>query len=409
MDLFTDLGQAIDRRWRRHQRDPEALPALAREALLGADLPARVAPLAPALHAVQAATLPRQHQLQAMFGQPPLTVFMGEGFFIEVLYWVDGTTLIHQHAFSGAFQVLHGESLHVDYAHTLQRRINPRLRLGRLDLRQAQLLRPGDVREIWNGERFIHANFHLERPTVTVVVRTSLDTEAPPQHNYSRAGLSWDPFSALPTRTRAMQLLGMICKVDPAQAEQVASDLIRSGDLELAWWTLELARRDLRPRERYLALLALARETLGEVVDAFVDSLRAQHREELLLARRAALHDPAHRYVLALLLNIPGRDAILQLMAARFPGQDPLPLLARLLGEMSATRTPTGERALGVDLDETALDVFQLLVTHRDPDAVLHGLAETYDDVSGQETQVRALCDAFCASPYFHGLFADAP
>jgi hypothetical protein len=38
---------------------------------------------------------------------------------IEALFWVDGTTSIHQHSFSGAFQVLAGKSIHSRYRSTV--------------------------------------------------------------------------------------------------------------------------------------------------------------------------------------------------------------------------------------------------------------------------------------------------
>ena len=39
------------------------------------------------------------------FGQPALTLYKGDKFYIELLYWLDSTTAIHQHSFAGAFGV----------------------------------------------------------------------------------------------------------------------------------------------------------------------------------------------------------------------------------------------------------------------------------------------------------------
>ncbi|MFN2514442.1 MAG: hypothetical protein ABR568_23900, partial [Pyrinomonadaceae bacterium] len=57
-----------------------------------------------------AASLPHQYDVEGRFGNPPITLFAGPRFHIDVYYWLDGTTSIHQHSFTGAFQVLLGSS-----------------------------------------------------------------------------------------------------------------------------------------------------------------------------------------------------------------------------------------------------------------------------------------------------------
>jgi hypothetical protein len=42
-------------------------------------------------------------------------VYAGRRFYVEVVFWAEGTTAIHQHSFSGAFQVLVGSSIHTLY------------------------------------------------------------------------------------------------------------------------------------------------------------------------------------------------------------------------------------------------------------------------------------------------------
>jgi hypothetical protein len=52
--------------------------------------------------------LPEQRRSDRAFGQPALTLYHGERFFIEALSSHSGTSAIHQHSFSGAFRVLTG-------------------------------------------------------------------------------------------------------------------------------------------------------------------------------------------------------------------------------------------------------------------------------------------------------------
>ena len=47
------------------------------------------------------------------FSDLPINVFKHPKFFIEVLFWSNGTTTTHSHSFTGGFYVVSGESLNV--------------------------------------------------------------------------------------------------------------------------------------------------------------------------------------------------------------------------------------------------------------------------------------------------------
>ncbi len=128
--------------------------------------------------------LPPQVDLSAKFGQPPLTVYSGRDFRIEVLFWVQGVPAIHQHSFSGAFHVMHGSSLQSLWDFEPTEQVAMRLAFGRVSLKKAELLRKGDSRPIIAGNRLIHSTFHLDRPSLTVVVRTVGETDQLPQYSY---------------------------------------------------------------------------------------------------------------------------------------------------------------------------------------------------------------------------------
>src|SRR4051812_12794169 len=111
MEVIRALGERLEAAWRAQHYDHAAFPRLARESLeeLAPHRAFDAATLVRWLR--QAPEVPRQH-MASSFGEPPVTLFAGRRFFLEVLFWVDGTTAIHQHGFSGAFQVLAGGSLH---------------------------------------------------------------------------------------------------------------------------------------------------------------------------------------------------------------------------------------------------------------------------------------------------------
>src|SRR6266853_1534338 len=144
--------------------------------------------------------------------QPPLTVYSGRDFRIEVLFWVQGVPAIHQHSFSGAFHVMHGSSLQTLWEFELREQVALRLALGRVSLKKAELLRKGDSRPIIAGKQLIHSTFHLDRPSLTVVVRTIGEIDKQPQYSYLPPTIAHYPFDIVPSVKRRTQLLMMLLK-----------------------------------------------------------------------------------------------------------------------------------------------------------------------------------------------------
>src|SRR5262252_8770312 len=105
MEVFRELGRRIEDRWRAENYSEEAFPALATAALNDFDLKKRgVSPWEIIRWLHREPELPRQQDIEATFGNPPVTLFSGSRFYIDIYYWLDGTTDIHQHSFAGAFQ-----------------------------------------------------------------------------------------------------------------------------------------------------------------------------------------------------------------------------------------------------------------------------------------------------------------
>ena len=151
MKAFTDLGALVERRWRDQNYNESQFPAIAAQALLDLNLSFRVDPWEVIRWAQTTPDLPEQMDLEANFGDPPITVYVGPRFYIDVYFWLDGTTSIHQHAFAGAFQVLLGSSVHSGYRFEKEQEINAHFLTGRVLLDNVSLLGRGDIREITPG------------------------------------------------------------------------------------------------------------------------------------------------------------------------------------------------------------------------------------------------------------------
>src|SRR4029077_2159339 len=99
-------------------------------------------------------------QTQSGFGQPELVVYDDPRFYIQVLFWLEGTTDIHQHEFSGAFHVLEGSSIHAHFAFENPQPISAHFRVGDLRMKDFQFLETGRTVPIVSGRDYIHSLFH---------------------------------------------------------------------------------------------------------------------------------------------------------------------------------------------------------------------------------------------------------
>ena len=124
MQFFADLGSLVEDRWKENNYDEDSFPEIASQSLIEKDPSKHVDPwdIIRWCHTTHA--WPGQQDVEGKFGNPPLTLFAGSRFHVDVYFWVDGTTAIHQHSFSGAFQVLLGSSIHSQYRFENEQKIS---------------------------------------------------------------------------------------------------------------------------------------------------------------------------------------------------------------------------------------------------------------------------------------------
>lgn len=356
MDAISELGDTVARRWREQNHDESAFTAIAAEALGESELLARHSGADLVDYALRSTRLPLQYS--SRFGQPPLVLYRGHEFYIEALFWLDSTTSIHQHAFSGAFAVLEGSSVHARYGFAQDERVTSRVLLGDVQFRDCEVLERGAVRAIDAGNRFIHALFHLERPSVSLVVRTYFESDRTPQYNYFRPGVALDPFYEPEPMMTQLRLLDSTREAHGTDAFlRAARTLLEQADYWLAYRTLLLAWETLHGGDACHDLARAARTRLGERIDRLPPVFAERGRQTKIIRLRKTVHDADHRYLLALLLNVPDRGQIDRLIRARYGDVDAGPLIARWISEMSS------QPKLGMTLDELSL----LVPEHRTP------------------------------------------
>jgi hypothetical protein len=333
---FELLGRETERRWAAADGDKGAFAEIATAVLADVPIPVGLDSTTLLEDVVARGDLPRQEDPRAAFGEPPLTLFRADEFFVSALYWLDGTTTIHQHSFSGAFRVLCGSSLHVPYDFDVREAVSDRLMLGALDMRSPEILRCGDTRPIHYGDAFIHSLFHLERPSVTAVVRTYSDRSSQPV--YLRPGLAFDPFLQDNSMIRRFQSLLSLQAIDAAAARRAAHAFIEDEDL-LAGFLLLMRWADRIDRgESLFDLVAVMQRRHGEVMRDLEAALVEYQREFSIGMRRRRLRDPEQRLFLALLLNLPDVTSIQSVLRQIYPERQPGDVLAEWVTDLSHPR-----------------------------------------------------------------------
>jgi len=257
MEEFQKLGAIVENRWRAENYSEQLFPEIAAQALVEADLPARVDPWEIIRWVQTADSLPEQQDVDGRFGDPPVTLFSGPRFFIDIYYWLDGTTSIHQHSFTGAFQVLLGSSIHSRYSFQEDKIINEHFSVGKLALEEVQLLKLNDVRMIRAGRNFIHSLFHLDRPSATITIRTEHTPSAALQYDYRKPHFAVNPFFRNPVMIKKLQTVGLLLGMKHKDADAMIGDLICSSDFHTAYFVLAETYQQLQSNEMH-ALFGLS-------------------------------------------------------------------------------------------------------------------------------------------------------
>jgi hypothetical protein len=267
-------------------------------------------------------------------------------------------------------------------------------------------LTAGDVCEIRSGEGLIHSLFHLDRPSVTLVARTYYDPDGGPQYSFLRPGIALDRFYRDERLPRLLQLFAAGFEADVPNKRELAVDFLRTADLHAC--VLVLERLASFAGDDFEALI----DVLGERDRAAADMLRQafveMRRQQLIVEWRRHARAPEHRFLLALLLNVEGREAILRLVQERVGTADaPIDQIVRWLGEMSPPRSSGGgvDNPLSYEFGEVELRVVHDLLMGLSADEIMVRLENEFDDVASQADDLRALCAAVRQAPMLRPLF----
>ena len=166
--------------------------------------------------------------------------------------------------------------------------------------------------------------------------------------------------------------------------------MLRRADCLEAYEILSRARRrrhgDAASFER---LLDTTRTRHGSRVDCILASIEGAEREAVLISRREKILDPDHRFFLALLLNVPDREAILSAIASTYGTNNPRGLVMQWLSELSGLDT------LGIEIDDTNALLLRGLLAGWSFDATCDSLVADYSagEVAAQRESLQEQYD----------------
>lgn len=385
MQFFDDLGMLVEQTWKDRNYDEAVFPEIASQALAKLDAVSNINSN-DIIQCLQIdGEIPSQHPDQ--FSDLPLTVFRKPRFRIDVYFWLDGTTSVHQHGFCGAFQVLSGSSIHSQYNFECDQAINPQFSTGHVLFKNVELLKQTDIRPILPGRQFIHSLFHLDRPSVTITVRTHQCPSALPQFDYLKPYLAVDPFYDDQVLKRKVQSILLVLRMKHPDAYSLLTEMVLSSDFHTTYSVLSAAfqhlveatwenaahangsnEEQLLPEERkyFNELFKQARRKHGTLVNLIPAVLGELQRERALVALRKDVVTKEHRFFLALLLNVPQRQHIVDLVKQRLPDQDPINVICqwvRELARVQRSRVPE-QTVVGIDdFNEAHMYLFHRLLS----------------------------------------------
>jgi hypothetical protein len=426
MQFFRDLGSLVEQRWRDHNYDEEVFPDIAAEALAETAPVERVDPWDIIRWLNRTTQLPEQRDVDGKFGNPPITLYDGQRFYIDVYYWLDGTTTIHQHAFCGAFQVLLGSSILSQYGFEESRRVNAHFSVGQITLDNVELLEKGDIRNILPGKKYIHSLFHLDRPSATVIIRTRHTHTGSPQYSYHKPYFAIDPFFKSAALIKRAQSASLLLSMRHPESDDLIGELLSRSDFQTAFAILDLAYNHLAGdhlerafglssgQERFDALFEIARRRHGELVNLVLPVLDEARRQNSLVQRRGQITSNEHRFFLALLLNVPDRVRMLDLVRERFADREPVDVITDWVYELANTKVmgSAEPNVLGIDdFDDDYLLVFECLLEGLTVEQTKTRVEQEYPNAQaeGAAGRTEQLYNAIVNSALFKPIFLGSP
>ena len=292
------------------------------------------------------------HRVYDVFSDVPVVLYDTDGMALELLVWNGAAPGIHGHPVEGAFRVLHGSSVHAVYRFDEHERVSDDVRVGSVVQQHLEVLQAPDARPIpSDAEHLHHQTLHVERPSVTLVAHND-ERPASCRHFvlYPPGVAVAVPIPPVDRRLPALWRLLEFAAVSGLDApvrflRENAFDLGIAGFVRV-FLQFSSAVAWIIQTDHDGSWHARVADLLGPAgAAALLEAHEWGWRRAQWLALHADEHDPALRFVAALLVMTEHPHAALQAVAARYGPSDPSEWLASHLTQISAAKLPVNHRA----------------------------------------------------------------
>lgn len=373
MEIFTELGEKIDRTWQNHNYDISHFATITEEILSSEKIDVSSEDICNWV--LDSKTFITQVNFNSSFGEPPITVFSNDKFYIEVLYWLSGTTSIHQHSFTGSFYVLSGSSIHSTYKFEEKLRINEHLLFGDIIAMNTEVLEKGQHRGIPIGNSFIHSLFHLEYPSVSIVIRTYGDPGNSIQYAYAKPHIAYNSFRTSQKNTRQFQMLRMLKLSDNLKFLSHLYKFMERADVHtFIEMSMKLVNDNLISIEERDELFRIFESKYPKYLQYVKPVFPELDRIKIITRGRKAVQDPTHRFFMAMLMNANNREHVNRIFKAKYPKKDPSHTMYKWIKELNE-----GDK-FNSKFDEFQLDLIEIMLKESSFDKILIQLKTIYGD-----------------------------
>jgi len=348
LEVLDDLADRIHSRWSAVNFDEALFAELSAAALRETELSSRIsgAEIVSSLIAPWRST----DNLSTHGSSAVVPLLSSTHFEIRAHLWVDEIGSPHQHGWAGAYQVIEGSSLQTRLTFHQLERIRRGFHLGELETHSIGMLKPGDTVAVEPGREMIHALWHIDRPAVSISVRTKQHTDR--TMDCLRPGLAYEAQSQDVDSEMRNRCLAFLARFDDSAYQDQLKQLVSHADLPTTFFALRQAYLELEPVSE--GVLATARSHHGDLFPIVERSLEDLSRLRTFTHLRSQVREPEARLFLGLLYMAQDREAIRTFLTRYRPDVDLSDAMGEYLANLLIRQQQEGEglpaglpRALG--------------------------------------------------------------
>src|SRR4051812_23495796 len=161
-------------------------------------------------------------------------------------------------------------------------------------MKAIELLETGRRVPSVSGAKTIHSLFHLESPSVTVVVRTQHDPGTGPQLNYLPPHIAFDPHFSDTLMMRRKQLLDVLGQADDPGYAELVKEMIAELDFERGFSLLHYCIESLQHLDQWEPVLRLFEKKHGALATGVGATLKEDVRRSVIKSLRSTNIEPEH-------------------------------------------------------------------------------------------------------------------